>query len=756
MSQIVFSLHESQKKVDGSVRRQAYAFLEKLAENDALPGLHVEPIGNSADARVRTGRVSDFWRAVLFKVQGQGAEAHYVYLGVWPHDDAIALAQRARLSVNPVNGIAELILADEPAAPSPAAEVHAPAPVTVASPTTTPAATPEEGRHDSAAPILAALGVTLSDLVDELGIDAELAERALSTTSEDALLNLAAAAVQWQGSALVDLASGESVAAVKETLRIGDEELETPETEDEDAELIAALKHPAARMQFAFIEDDEELRRAIEDEDFAAWRVFLHPEQRRYATQRYGGSFRLSGGAGTGKTVVLLHRARMLHEADATARIVLTTFTRTLADAMRRDLQALDPSIAFAKSLGDPGVYVAGVDSVVSSVLKTGQGQHLRNAVESVLGPRSDRIQARTTKAGEQWRESFESVSSEVPADLRNVTFFEAEYAMVVLPLRLTSREAYFRARRPGRGVALDRSRRNAVWDVVQAYRATSSVNGSLDFGEAAAVAADLLDDTGERPVDHALVDEGQDFNPTHWQFVRALVAEGADDIFIAEDAQQRIYGQRVVLGRHGIKIVGRSRRLQLNYRTTAQNLHFAMGVLQDGEYLDLEAEQADMTGYRSARSGPPPRLIPTDSLTDELEQAASVVAGWLEDDDVDPATIGILVRDAVQASQVARGLDERGVTARVITNQSATSNRPQIMTMHRAKGMEFSRVLIFGAQEGLVPASYLLNSVGDAEREEILQRERSLFYVAATRARDELVILWTGDKSQFLKGESE
>src|SRR4029079_11980242 len=151
---------------------------------------------------------------------------------------------------------------------------------------------------------------------------------------------------------------------------------------------------------------------------------------------------------------------------------------------------------------------------------------------------------------------------------------FEAEYAMVVLPQRITTRDEYFKVRRPGRGVSLNRERRSAVWDVIAAYRGSSSVNGSVDFGEAAALAAAMLEVRSVRPADHVLVDEGQDLNPTHWQFLRALVAEGTDDIFIAEDAHQRIYGQRVVVGRYGIKIVGRSRRLALNYRTTAENLH--------------------------------------------------------------------------------------------------------------------------------------------------------------------------------------
>lgn len=736
MPQIVMSIQESGNRLDGSVRRAAYAFLEKLSEDDTRPGLHVEPINNSADPRVRTGRVDQFWRAVMFKVQGQGDVAHYVYLGVWPHDDAIVFAQRATLSVNPVNGIAELILADTPDA----AEAERP------QETGTTEVVPVEDETD-ATPILVWRGIDRDPLVAELGLDPTLAAKAMTVVDEDDMLALAQTAVAWQGSALIELATGASVDEVKRSLHLVDET--EPEEEDEDARIIAALKRPAARMQFAFIEDDDELRRAIEDEDFDAWRVFLHPEQRDYALSPTSGSFRLSGGAGTGKTVVLLHRARMLHHADRSARIVLTTFTKTLAEQMRRDLLALDPSITMAKVLGDPGVFVAGVDAAVSAALKSAAPGEISGPIGQVLGARSARIQGRITNANEQWSDAMDSVAGDLPEEVRTPSFFEAEYAMIVLPQRITDRQAYFKVRRQGRGVSLDRAKRSAVWDVVSAYRA--SVDAALDFGEAAAVAADLLAARDVRPADHVLIDEGQDLNPTHWQFLRSLVIEGPDDLFIAEDSHQRIYGQRVVLSHFKIRIVGRSRRLGLNYRTTAQNLQFAVHILEGGEYLDLEDDGAEVAGYRSARSGPTPRLIPTDTVTEELEQAAEVVGAWMADPDIQDESIGILVRDATHASQVARGLDERGVPCRIITNQSSISKVPQVMTMHRAKGMEFARVLIFGAGEGSVPAPYLMKNVGAAERADALQRERSLFYVAATRARDELVVLWSGDRSPFL-----
>lgn len=177
------------------------------------------------------------------------------------------------------------------------------------------------------------------------------------------------------------------------------------------------------------------------------------------------------------------------------------------------------------------------------------------------------------------------------------------------------------------------------------------------------------------------------------------------DDLFLAEDSHQRIYGQRVVLGRYGIKIVGRSQRLKLNNRTTAQNLSYAVGVLGGGTgWTDLEDAPENAGHYRSARSGPPPRLLECSTITEELDAAANTVKEWLSDGVV-PETIGILVRDAAGAGQVTRGLDDRDVTVRAVEQGQHKQGQPVVMTMHRAKGMEFSRVLLFGVNTGLMPA---------------------------------------------------
>ena len=189
------------------------------------------------------------------------------------------------------------------------------------------------------------------------------------------------------------------------------------------------------------------------------------------------------------------------------------------------------------------------------------------------------------------------------------------------------------------------------------------------------------------------LVDEGQDLSPSHWQLLRALVDEHPNDLFIAEDSYQRIYGSRVVLGRYGVAIVGRSQRLTLNYRTTAQNLHYAMTILEGGEYVDLE-DEPEATGYRSARTGPAPTVEAVDSLADELQVIVRHVRAWVDGGDA-PDTIAVLVPDRFHRDRVVTALTEHGVDARAVDRDRPPAGRVPVLTMHRAKGTEFSKVVL-------------------------------------------------------------
>lgn len=721
-----------QPEHDKDLKARIQTFLLKLSDDDTSPALHIEPINNSVDKRVRTGRVNDFWRAVMFRIDPPAGETHYIYVGTWPHDAAIEKAKKVTLAVNPVNGVLELheMLAAHEG---------------VAEPVTPPPVPPAGKAH----PLLSELGYFEADLTEQFGFPAAIAAAAFEIRDEDALLGFAEnLGTPWQQEVLLSMAARDALHLIRERLGLDTRADVAPDT-DEATKVIEALKHPASRMQFTYIENDDDLRRVIEDGDFGAWRVFLHPEQRVYAEKDYSGSFRLSGGAGTGKTVVLLHRARRLALENPAARVVLTTFTRALADNLRRDLERLDAKVPIAEHLGDPGVLVRGVDQLAAEVRQRA-GDAYGEAALATIGSTREKT---ATPANPEWQLAITQAGGALPVALQSATFFDDEYAQVVLPNEIVDPAAYFAVRRPGRGVALDRGKRAGVWAVIEQMRKDQRIAGTIGWGEVAAISANWMASTGTSFADHVLVDEGQDLEPAKWKMLRALVAEGPNDLFIADDTHQRIYGRPTVLSHYGIAIRGRSRRLTLNYRTTLENLRFALGVLEGEEYFDIENEAATTAGYRSARSGPKPVKRATKSDAEQLDAIATNIRRWTQDEGAKPETIAILVASNNAAKAVQQGMTQRGISVAFLTTARLTGGQPVVLTMHTAKGMEFSRVALFDVSDGSFPPAWAYKGVPEEDRPDTDRRFRSLLYVAASRARDELIVTWKGTPSELLLG---
>ncbi|MBX6388905.1 MAG: AAA family ATPase [Frankia sp.] len=797
--------------IDGSLKQRAWDFLTKLMTDPTSPGLHIEPIKGARDPRVRTGRVNDNFRAVMFLV-AQKPEPHFVLAAVAKHDEANALAERLVLTTNPVTGVLE-VLEDAPPQWTPPDAVPSEGTAAAAD---TSAAGGSSVAGDGAPQPSVATGAgplaqfTVADL-EAIGLPAGLARRAIACADENALLTVVAddRLPAWQADALLSLAIGTPVEEVLAGLQAPGQEAAakpgaaaaggavggaapedhrpkpvagtaSPEPKDEpgprpverepeprpgltpatDDEVEAALSRPGTLMDFVRIESDDELRRVL-DGRFADWRVFLHPEQRHYVYLDTNGAYRLTGGAGTGKTVVALHRARHLRFHKNDARVILTTFTRNLADNLARDLRILDPSIPQVR-LGQPGVAIYGIDQLAREIVAA-----TRPEIRAKVG--SDLLSAGTVPQGLKDREEQAAWAhaarvAGLTGDLARPSFLIGEYRMVILARDITTREDYLRAPRPGRGTRLSRAQRLGIWQAVETYRRQLALDQKASFAEIAVLAArcaDAIAASGDpRPADYVVVDEAQDLHPGHWRLLRALANEGPNDLFIAEDSHQRIYGEKVVLSRYGINIRGRSRRLTLNYRTTAQNLRFAVSILDGVPITDLDGQPDSVAGYRSAMTGPPPQVRPCSGLSEELEVAANTLRAWLKPAEpgdgqataVEPASLGILTRSAAKRDTVAQGLRDRGIPVQVVASQDpGRADAPRVMTMHRAKGLEFSRVILFGVDQNAVPSAQALADETAEEREDRLLRERLLLYVAASRARDVLVVLHSGAPSPFL-----
>ena len=728
MAQIIMAKQFSKDlDIDGSIQGPAWRFLGRLMEDHTTLGLHIEPINGSADDRVRTGRVTQNYRAVMFLVE-PGDDPTFLVAAIKKHDEANRLAERIVLKYNPVTRIPELVVTRHPDDPPPA-----------------PSSSPPQTAAGWNCPLLA---FTRDELIQRLGITPDIVDAGHAAASEAALYEVIDQAPGWQSDALLSLVYGESIDAVIQSLEL-DTPTPTPEGKETDA-----FDKPGARADFTRITSDEDLMQVLSG-SFAAWRTFLHPDQRRYAyRESYNGAFRLNGGAGTGKTVVALHRARHLAQTNPSARIVVTTYTTTLADNLLRSFEELDPSIPLAAKLGDPGVLIMGVDKLAVAALKFAGpaaiaqvARHFAGAPVARIAPLPD-AEDRTF-----WDNAITEAGQGLRADLSTTGFLVSEYRTVILAQRVDNREDYAGVARPGRGTRLSRAERLAVWRVVERYRELLGEAGRATFAEIAAIAgAALALDPDHAPADHVVIDEAQDLHGGHWRLLRALAAEGPDDLFICEDSHQRIYGEKVVLNRFGIAVRGRSRRLTLNYRTTRQNLVYAVGILEGADITDLEGNPEDMSGYRSALSGPPPRLIAATSATDELESVATVLKSWMSENGAESDTFAVLVRDRATRDRIARGLASRGVKVQVIEGaDKPVDGKPQVLTMHRAKGLEFRRVILAGISKAALSAAVSSAEALTDEQRNADERQRMLLYVAATRARDELVVTWTGAPSDLL-----
>lgn len=734
----------SQKnKLDGSVERAAYKFLQKLQRDDTTPGLHIEPMINARDERVRTGRVNQQWRAVLYKLTSDSGN-HYVYMGTYPHDEAIDIARSHVLKMNLALGVPEFqrILTEEaPVQQETPEKGETPAP-TFEPEQTEVANQPKQPTWQNQ------LSHTWSEetLVSQAGIAGQYAAEALAATAFSEFSAVLDKAPEAQGLVLLELANGKDFETVKDELGL------SPVTaEDEEEQLEQFLRRPSS-VGFVYVGDNpDELKNALESKNFESWRVFLHPEQRRFAEQDNSGSYRLSGGAGTGKTVVLVHRARNLARRDPEARIILSTFTKVLADSLRTQLKKLDASVPQTQRIGDAGVAVLGLDQIAAQIISQATAREKQAATQLVLGTTDNTLAGRTYNVRQVFENALTLVQPDLPDDVVHPSFLEQEYVSVVLAHRIVDETGYVRANRKGRGTALNRRARKELWRVFSQFRRDQQLDNEVSFPQLAAISAAVLQQRAERgeqlPADHVLVDEGQDLHSGHWAMLRALVPDGPNDLFIAEDSHQRIYGQKVPLSRFGINIVGRARRLRLNYRTTAENLALAVQILDGGDYTDIEDTPEDSSQYRSVRSGPRPHLEAATSLADQIAIAARYIKSWVHDG-VDPGVIGVMVRSERVENMVERGLREADAL-----DLCTDSDQPgvQIMTMHSAKGMEFERAIIIGAGADELPAMWQIKGLPEAEQEDVELRERSLLYVAATRARDELVITWTGEASKYL-----
>ncbi|MFC3995217.1 UvrD-helicase domain-containing protein [Nocardiopsis sediminis] len=741
-------------KLDRPTRERLIAVTRKFRELPlhaliSHPDLRIRPLTAGQDPRIRTFRISDTWTGVMLAPESGET---FLLVHLLPRDSAEEWAGDQRHDVNTVMGTLERRDAtaleragtsrrppghDDAPRPPAAADAGtaggagggtptptpAAAPTPPATPATPAASTTAEDREPDPAGLLS--HVSDRDLA-RLGVDPEIRDFCRSLSGIKELRDWRPALPQDQYEVVSALAEGHSVARVlDEVVAPRRPVVGAVATDDYDT----AIRHTRERV--IVVDDDQEIEDVLAGE-FNAWRIYLHPKQRDLAYRaRFNGPAKVSGGPGTGKTVVALHRVKYLAEhLPLDGRVLLTSFTNALVESLKRNLALLLPP-----------ELVADVDVVTTDKL----------ALDVVKEEHPD-VRLRTDTRG-----VFANITQQHRLPFP-VDFLFFEYRHVITAQGITTLDGYLDpdARR-GRTLPLSVTQRRQVWEAVSEARAKMHNSRRLPIEDLHAEAARILDSRPAKPYTNLVVDEAQDLHPAQWRTLRAAVSRGHNDMFIAGDNRQRIYDNTVSFRRLGIAVVGRSYPLRVNYRTTEEILTWADGIMRGRPVTELGDSAPEPAGATSCvLSGPPPELHGAADEPAELDALAERVRRWLADG-IAPGDICVTARTNRLRDSVTAHLRARSLPASLFNPGKHTvtdaAGTVRVTTMHGVKGLEFRAVAVTGATATALPQMDHVTSadLDENQHQADLDAQRSLLYVACTRAREHLYLSWHGSPSPFL-----
>lgn len=477
--------------------------------------------------------------------------------------------------------------------------------------------------------------------------------------------------------------------------------------------------HPDAQRRFRILDNVEELQAAL-DAPFEKWAIFLHPAQRELVTREVSGPTRVTGSAGTGKTIVALHRAVHLASADEKARVLLTTFTKELAGSLAAKVDLLTR----AESSLRARITVRPIDQAATELYTAQFGQPNRATPSQIRSLISE-----AQKAG---------LGSEL-----TTAFLLEEWTELVDAWGVADAESYATIPRIGRRTRLGPRQREAAWAVFDAVRHGLDRRGLVTWAMLYDRLTEWLRDGGKLPFDQVVVDEAQDLTVAQVRFLAEAGKGRKDALFLAGDIGQRIFRLPFSWAKLGLDIRGRSHSLKVNYRTSHQIRAVADRLLPPS-ITDMDGVEEGRRGTVSVFDGPPPdiRLF--------IDEGAEIVAvaEWLrhcESESVSPSSIGVLVRSEGQLSRAREAVKASG-------NDPRAEDGIRVAVMHDAKGLEFCAVVVMACDEDVLPDPVRLASIGDiSELETAFETERHLLYVACTRARDRLLVSGVEPGSEFL-----
>ncbi len=681
---IAATFTDSLARLTGDEQKAAKTTAFDLQLDPANPGMSFHKLDMAKDKNFWSVRVNSDIRLIVHKTPGS-----LMLCYVDHHDKAYAWAERRKLETHPKTGAAQLVEIRETVQEIVIPQYVSASPVV---PTSTP------------------LFAAFSD--DDLlgyGVPSEWLDDARHAT-ENTLFALADHLPGEAAEALLELATGGK-----------------PSKPHLAAQAVNPFEHPDAQRRFRVINDVEELTRAL-DYPWEKWTVFLHPAQRESVERKYGGAARVSGSAGTGKTIVALHRAVFLARTNHDARLLLTTFSEPLANALQTKLHRLigtQPRIR-------ERIEVHAIEVVASRLYERNIGTHTlasREAIEALVLDAAERS----------------------PDQKFSRHFLMTEWNDVVDGWQLSSWDEYRDVARLGRKTRLPEKQREVLWEIFEQVRLGLNERGLITQADLYSRLAARLSTGGHPPYDFVVVDEAQDLSVAQLRFISALGTGRPDALFFAGDLGQRIFQLPFSWKSLGVDIRGRSSTLRINYRTSHQ-IRTQADRLLGKEVTDVDGNTEDRSDTISVFNGPRPDIAVLDSTEDERQ----MVSQWLRDrasDGVKPEEMAVIVRSSAELPRAVAVAEKAGLPFTSLDVVETVKGHVAIGTMHMTKGLEFRAVAVMACDDEVVPLQERIESVSDdTDLEEVYNTERHLLYVACTRARDHLIVTGVTPASEFLQ----
>lgn len=675
------------------IQTKVVNFQKKFRECTTANGMHLEPIAQFNDDSMRTARIDDNYRAVIGIIDNN---AYLLFVGT--HEAAYNWGIRKKLVWNNHTQACQIVTMQQ----------------TTETILNTSSYEPQESFPFTNIP---------EENMLKIGVPQELVAQVMQIKSLDDLDPLEEFLPSDAYENIFNLLDGEDIDNIIAEI------VEGQAKADEDQLLSNNNKR-----RFVELTDDEDLQRIL-DNDMDKWQLFLHPSQQKLVDADYKGTMKVSGGAGTGKTVAALHRLKHLCE-NPDAKVLFTTYTLTLKENLDELIKKMD--ICRSRCT---------LNNIDQVLIETARQYKVKEGYK-VLDYSGDEESLKL------WREVLETEVTEF-----DEKFLYDEYIDVIVYFGNTDAKSYMMQQRVGRTKALSRKQRLEIWKLVEKYVALKQERKVVDRLELFNETTKYLNDNNVRPYTNVIADEFQDFSNPELKFLRALVAEGCNDLFLTGDPMQRIYsGRKINFGAAGINVRGvRSKRLKINYRTTEPIKKVAVGVIKGQAYDDMDGGTESIKGYVSLiHDGEKPEYRIVGNASEEVCQ----IVEWLEEckqNNIALKDICVAAPSMGLMKEFQTRLHTDGIPYKVLkgTTRQGSQDGLSLCTLHSLKGLEFKVVILMDINERNMPSketdTYPFTGMDALDKKEYLSAKRSLLYVAITRARQLVFIVGFGEATGLL-----